>query len=400
MRASAESAVQVIAAVCAAVVLHGLAAVAVEHYTGYEVACPQGSGAGCFRLGRSTERVRVSGGCIAEPLGPEALPSTPIVRSVPDRRALPDVPNEQLEMEIAAISWLEAHLLKDGGWAGDAEGEVCTCQRQPTAGRIKETSLGLLAFMAQGYTHLSKVTHRNPFDGRTYAPGQVVKGALKWLILRNPTPGVRVDMTAEEEAVAALAMTEAYLLTESSLLLDSASQWLKAVRDRLASTRPGDLDPAATGFALRALFAAEESRQRRLSQGTSWLQPLLNHLEGVPELRGSAMRVTAKLLRKEVPMPADGHPDLVDLRAFAIPEDPRAYTDWFWGIFAVRLLESRDSAAWLKWREGVYGMLHETHLRSAPDCRTGSWTPGPGWSRAGVTALNLLTLTCDWHHPN
>lgn len=398
MRASAESAVQAIAAVCAAVVLHSLAAVAVAHYTGSEVARPQDAGGATFVLGRSWERVRPHIECLGGIYVQTTLPSSPVPRPLPERRTVPETSPEQLEAEIAALSWLEAHQLKDGSWTEDARGDSCTCQLQPPSGRITETSLGLLAFLAQGYTHLSKVTHRNPLDGRTYAPGQVVKGALKWLIVRGPTPGVRIELTAEEEALGALALTEAYLLTESALFLDSASQWLRVVRERLESTPPGHLDASVAGFALKALFAAEESRNGRLSQGKSWRKPLLDHLEGVPELRGSALRAAARVLGSGDRLAEDGHPDVVALRTLPVPEDPRGYEDWYHGVFAVRLLETQDSAVWLKWRRGVRGMLIETHLRSAPGCRTGSWTPGPGWSRAGVTALNLLTLSCDRRH--
>jgi hypothetical protein len=92
---------------------------------------------------------------------------------------------------------------------------------------LQRTSLSLLAFLAGGYSHLSKDTH----DKICY--GDVVRRGLQRLLQRQQADGSFDPEDPRGEGLAALALLEAYLLTGSNLFKDNALAAAKHVMKRI-----------------------------------------------------------------------------------------------------------------------------------------------------------------------
>ena len=219
----------------------------------------------------------------AEPQAPgESKPATKVAQKEPsdvDRRPLLDLssrthrtPNLRdhggsTESERAVergLRWLVAHQANDGSWRFDLSGGICNgyCRnRGSEATTTGATGLALLAFLGAGYTNR---------EGEYQLQ---IDRALYYLRSRaRPTPR-GVDMTEGVKrgmyghGIAAIALCEAYALTQDLSLKDLAQRSIDFIVDaqhaegggwRYEPHAPGDT--TVTGWQIMALKCAEMAR--------------------------------------------------------------------------------------------------------------------------------------------
>lgn len=157
-------------------------------------------------------------------------------------------PVEEKEAEIhpKALRWLLANQAEDGGW-----GEGTSTIDGVLIGRTGMTGLALLSFLGSGYSHLSKDT----IDGR--CAGDAVRNALAFLKDDLRQDGsFRSARGGLDQAIAALALSEAYGMTGSHRYKDAAQAAISALGGlQLQDGSWGD--PATTFWAADAFKSAE-----------------------------------------------------------------------------------------------------------------------------------------------
>ena len=116
---------------------------------------------------------------------------------------------------------------------------------------VQATSLALLCFLGAGYTHLSKDERCDPaVPERTYCYGKMVKKALQWLLDQQDDEGCFAPCHPTANAIAVLALSEAYGMTAAVHLKEPAQ---RAV-DCLVSTAFND-----TSFNVWKTFALKSA---------------------------------------------------------------------------------------------------------------------------------------------
>jgi hypothetical protein len=269
----------------------------------------------------------------------------------------------------AQLRWLARHQQPDGSW-GDPE--------SPPADRVRLTGMALLNFLGTGYTHLSRET----YDGIPF--GHAIKGGIRHLMsLQSPegrlTPG---DLDVEPHAWAALALCEAFSLTESLLFKENAARsvaWLDRVQ-RPDGGWGGEavMDPRATAVAAIVLVSAERGGlpvpKALLKRTDAALDRLVE--DDLPPA-ASAPVLAAALLRKR-----PRNEPLVPVQADAIVRGLRdaASTDpafRFWGLVALYRHDGPAGPRYKSCCHGVKDALVRSQIRDADDGAFGSWRP-PG----------------------
>jgi tetratricopeptide (TPR) repeat protein len=197
---------------------------------------------------------------------------------------------------LGGLLWLARHQFPDGRWSASDFGELCLkdgslrCdgKGRPNAD-LRATGVVLLSFLGAGYSQLSKDNYAAKPMGETIAAG------LKWLMGRQNADGSFAGADAErffeDQALAAMALSEAYGMTASAPLQEPAR---KAIDFLKSAFIPGkgwprqkggrDAEPQATGWVLLALWSGKMSElpgaEARLEEGFAAFQK--QSLQGEP----------------------------------------------------------------------------------------------------------------------
>lgn len=346
----------------------------------------------------------------------------------------------------ANLLWLARHQDEDGHWDAARFAEHCTGQPCGGAGNAEHnvglTGLSLLAFLGAGYTHLSREKHTDPVSGKEVVFGQVVKAAVKYLIVQSqadgrlgPDEGARPLMN---HTVATLALSEAFGLTQSRLFQDPAQ---KAIDCLVRAQNPGagwgdrPLDGKSntllTCLGVMALTSARisglECPEGALADARRFIEsvteptygkcgyrrddPLIlslhDHADYVPHESLSAMGMLCRMFSDR-----DAKDPKLRLGAnLLVPDAPTwdaarrtiDYGYWYFGTLALFQFDGPTSSGvqgqWQPWGKSVAEALTGHQARRADGCACGSWDPVDRWSgpeggggRVFATALNTLTL--------
>ena len=161
---------------------------------------------------------------------------------------------------LLALEWLKNHQSPDGRWDGDGFDAMCKLNKCDGAGDASHdvglTGLALLPFLGAGSTHQNGEYKDTVKLGITYLRG------------RQDAEGCFGPRTTEafqyDHACAALAMVEAYGMSGSRLLRDSAQRSVGFVQQSqnpyLAwryGVRDGDNDTSVTGWMAMVLKSAQ-----------------------------------------------------------------------------------------------------------------------------------------------
>ncbi len=291
------------------------------------------------------------------------------------------------ERGLRAIGTLAIGALNEGRLHSDAEvrgrcaGLLRTIKvRCPGAGDVETTALALLDLLGAGYSHLSRDVHGGA------CVGDRVKSGLRWLMARQTPEGLFDPKDAAANAVAALALSEAYGLTGSLLLKDAAQRGANAV------TAAAGKD--ARSLAWAALVVVSERDSLLLDDHHAKAEALTAALEAHPT---SLLALAAReYLRKS--FGKREHPIAAALTS-AEPAETDPETRMF-AAAAIYALDGPSGDPWKAWREGLKeSVLPDLRMKGGL-CERGSWE-GEGFrGRLRATALNQLSLQTYYRYSN
>lgn len=203
--------------------------------------------------------------------GPGTHAVIPSVQRVPP----PRTPSKEIR---AALDWLAAHQSTDGGWRvrdwhryckGEPNAHAAPKDVAGTASfDVGVTGLAIMAFLGSGYTNRGK----HPYQG-------VVNRGLRYLRQVQDPEGCFGPRTGSQytynHAMAAIAMVEAFGMTESPIFKVSAQKALDfhaMSRNPYAAwrygVRPGENDSSVSAWMSLALLAAERINEDAKRRGS------------------------------------------------------------------------------------------------------------------------------------
>jgi hypothetical protein len=278
---------------------------------------------------------------------------------------------------LAGLLWAIRNQNDDGSW-----GDVPTTLGGRSVGKAGVTGLVLLSLLGAGYNQLSK----DEYDD--IAVGPCVKKALQWLIAEQREDGVFRSGydTPFDQALASLAVSEAYGMTASQSLKEPASRALDAlVRLQGADGSWGGSE--STTWAVQALVSGDlnelpyprETRDRALEYLRS--HPDVGQLEARQVLRDrsdpEAMEALAQSLMRSLPRPGE-----------------TTFEDILHASTGIYLYDGSEGMLWKKWAEPMRESLVPFQNRD------GSWNGGTLSHRLVRTSLAELSLQTFYRFSN
>jgi Squalene-hopene cyclase C-terminal domain len=338
-----------------------------------------------------------------------------------------------------ALDWLADHQSLEGYWDADGFMKRGDPKRGPLADGAGEplhdvgvTGLAMLAFLGAGETHQA-----GPFRVN-------LRRALRWLQKRQDAEGCFAIRTASrftyDHAVATTAIVEAYAMTGSPVLRETAQ---RALAFCLRCQNPyggwrygeadGEVDASVTGWMIMALKAGQMAKldvdAKALAWGIDALEKLTDAetgrcgymqrgsavvrepelIEAFPASESEALTAVAVLAR--VFGGRDPAKDALirkgaDLLGERLPnwDESRGSIDmyyWYYGSLAAFQV---GGPLWRQWRRAMEEAVVESQrglgAQGRRDNFTGSWDPVGPWGKAGgrVYATALMTLCLEVYY--
>ncbi|MCC6408243.1 MAG: terpene cyclase/mutase family protein [Planctomycetes bacterium] len=337
---------------------------------------------------------------------------------------------------LAALEWLKNHQSPEGRW--DCDGFGGQCKKGACSGPgysnndIGVTGLALLCFLGAGETHQSG----NYKD--------VVKRGLKYLMSVQDEDGCFGQRVGHHfiynHACAALAMTEAFGMTQAKAFKDPAQKSINFILKaqnpyaawRYAFPPDGDNDVSVTGWMLMALKSAKASGltidEGQATTALTWIESMTDQQSGrtgYNETGGRSSRQTE--LMKVFPAELTESMTAVGVlsRIFGghtLESDPmigkggelmvaRApkwdtksgeidFYYWYYGTLAMFQV---GGDRWNRWNEAMKDAILDNQRMKEGECEYGSWDPIDPWSPAGgrvySTAVLCLCMEVYYRYP-
>ncbi len=379
---------------------------------------------------------RLAGGVRAAAAPPAALPFSGRIRPGATE-GLPPLRTHPRDREGAVASpldWLARHQGPGGYWDSDGFSTMCPEGKCPGAGGPHfdpgVSGLATLAFLGYGETH------------KTPKYGHVVTGALKYLKGIQDAEGCIGARTSSHfpynHALGTLAMTEAYVLTQSPMFKDPAQRGVDFVlqcrNPYLAwryGVKPGDNDTAVTGWMVMALksarFAGLTVDEEAFKGALAWLDKVTDPetgragyaargtgparpqelIDAFPSEKSEAMTAEAILARifcganlREDEMVKKG----ADLCLASLPawEPESGRIDYYYWYFGTLAMFQVGGEHWRHWSAALAEALLPNQRGDADGCARGSWDPVDPWGAEGgrvyATAVNAMALEVYYRH--
>ncbi|MDJ0973674.1 MAG: hypothetical protein QNJ98_04380 [Planctomycetota bacterium] len=358
---------------------------------------------------------------------------------------------KQKDSVMDALRWLAAHQSPDGRW--EAEGFDKWCDFKPNMGErpdgkgkqmydVGVTGLALCAFLGAGYTHRGNHEFR-----------KTVSRGLRYLkTVQDPEGcfGARAGPNyIYNHATAALAMVEAYGMTNSPILKGSAQRCLEFIglaRNPYFAWRygvkPGDNDTSVTGWMMMAIKSAKLVNEHAQKQGKpaplavdddafdgirAWLdkmtdpdygrvgyitrgsgparpKELVDRFPGEKSESMTAVGLLARLFMGDDPRKSE----TMQKYAHLLRELPPTWNPsdgsidmYYWYYGALAMYQMGDSVGgkrnWTTWRKAMEKAILETQRKDTDFCLyKGSWDPigpwGPDGGRVYSTAMMAMCM--------
>lgn len=340
---------------------------------------------------------------------------------------------------LAALIWLQKHQSPDGSW--DSDGFSAQCKKNVCDGPgspindVGVTGLALLCFLGAGETHES-----GPFKN-------TVREGLKYLMSQQDegTDGCFGEMVGQHfiynHACAALAMAEAYGMTEAKAFKEPAQKGINFILKaqnpyaawRYAYPPDGDNDSSVTGWMVMALKSAKLSGLKidtvALDNAVTFIDEVTDPVTGrtgytalgqppsrmtsmmtrFPPDKSEALTAVGLLVRIFCGHTLDSDPLITkgaDLLMQKLPEwDPESgVIDYYYWYYATLALYQVGGTRWDKWNEALKAALLDKQRLKEDEDEYGSWDPIDPWSMEGgriySTALNCLSMEVYYRYPN
>lgn len=327
--------------------------------------------------------------------------------------------SELTEKAVAlGLRWIARHQADDGNWSLNFQPN---CRRRPCTepGRMQSdtaaTGLALLSFLGAGHSLQSGKYQKN------------VRHGIEWLISQqqhdgdlSPAGTKMAHMYAH--GIAAIALCEAYIITDDSQLRDPAQRAIDFIVATQHESLGGwryvprqDSDTSVFGWQLMAL---ESGRIAGLEVPETTLQAAERWLDSVASEDGSryayqpgrrttfAMTAEGLLCRQYLGWPRE-HPALVagaELLMLKENLPNRRQRNVYAWYYATQVMYHLQGDGWQTWNQAITQTLLKTQVTRGS--MVGSWhvsSPtrdawgGPG-GRLYVTALSLLILEVYYRH--
>ena len=323
--------------------------------------------------------------------------------------------NAASEAAVASgLAWLAKQQQKDGGWAFDAG-----AMKDDTAAA---TGLALLPFLGAGETHQKK-------DGK-YT--DAVKAGVQWLVKNLTAKGADAGKfeggrTATGQALATLALVEAYSLTKDPALKAPAQlalDYLQKKQDANGSWPDDGADRSTSlvGWPVRALKAAKLNKElvvddKVIARVAKFLdataagsrKSMYGHKDATDAAPGTAPTAVGLLCRYDIAEWGPNHVGMIEGVAGLVKHPPvgrGAVKDLYYYYHATQVVYFYEGEDWKTWNEGPKqpdgsrtGGMRDwlVNAHNKKDANLGSWEPEQGWfgsscGRLGTTAMAVLTL--------
>jgi hypothetical protein len=348
--------------------------------------------------------------------GPER--TVPFAGRRPDMRAkIVRREGGTVESEAAVekgLDWLARHQRPDGGWSLDTSGQCqkgTVCPPRPAMNSdTAATGLALLPFLAAGQTHTEKGRYQ-----------QTVHKGLAWLVKSQSRDG-KIYLGGEwnagmySHAIATMALSEAYGLTQDKRLRDPAQRGINYIvkaqnrADGGWRYQPGMAgDTSVFGWVLFALRSGSLAgleipkstiRQCRVYLDVASAEPLQSMYSYRPGGASSpTMNAEGLLGRQYLGWPRE-HPSMLQGAAIVVDElQSNSERNMYYWYYATQLLHNLQGKEWERWNAFLRDFLVASQVGGL-FCDRGSWDPilpepdrwGRSAGRLYQTSLSLLTL--------
>ena len=301
------------------------------------------------------------------------------------------------------LEWLAKNQLEDGSWdLRKHQGST----KSNTAG----TGLGVLPFLAAGYTHNN--------DGKYK---QTVAKAVAWLLANQQDSGELQGKGDSQRmyshGIAAIALCEAFAMSQDETLKEPAQQALNFIVASQHKPSGGwrynpneKADTSVVGWQMMALKSGEMAGLTVPSSSYELVKKWLASVENQkgPGTFGYTDRnprpsMTAEGLlclqfmgtRRDDPRMLNGASYLLR----SLPEKQQKLTSYYW-YYATQAMYHMQGDYWEPWNEKTKTVLIETQEMSGGNA--GSWRPIDNWEKSGgrvyATSIKLLMLEVYYRH--
>ncbi|MFG0283578.1 MAG: hypothetical protein ACF8R7_04085, partial [Phycisphaerales bacterium JB039] len=310
--------------------------------------------------------------------------------------------SEQTEAAVAAaLDWLARHQEDSGAWNGR------TFDRHGVGGRATYdfesalTGLALLCFLGADHTH----AQAGPYQDN-------VRRAIDWLLeAQEPDGDLRTGSTMYNHGIAAIALCEAYGMTQDPRLRDPAQQALRFIEGAQGRRGGWRYDPqqagdtSVLGWQVMALVSGKraglEVSDEALGSASAWLDSASRRsspgLYAYQARMAPTVSMTAEGMFTRQLLGEDAGSDrMIESAAFISRQPPRWESDqttyaWYYATMA---LYQHGGETWERWNAQLAPELLERQRQDGH--AAGSWDPRDRWSRIGgriyQTAICALTL--------
>jgi len=333
--------------------------------------------------------------------------------------------NEASERAVAmGLAWLARQQKPDGGW----EYDVASKEHRAAA-----TGMALLPFLAAGQTHKPSKEKTNVKD---YS--KVVASGLGFLMKMCPPSGPnagRLSANMYEQAIATLAMCEAYGMTKDPILRPYAQAAINFVQRAQGPNGswgygPGtNGDTSIVGWQVQALQAAKLSKDlivddRVIKKTIQFLdiaaagsrKSMYGYSDNKNAVPGSALTAVGLLSRYYIDAWGPSHPGMIDGVGGLSKHPPvgkGAVQNLYYYYYATQVVHFYEGEDWKNWNLGPKGadgqrkggmrdwLVEQQVKKDGKD--HGSWDPEGGFfgtscGRVGTTCMCLLTLEVYYRH--
>ncbi len=327
----------------------------------------------------------------------------------------------------AGLEWLKNHQSAGGHW--DCDGFEAECKKNKCGGAGGPlfdpgvSGLALLAFLGYGETH------------KTPRYGRVVREGLKYLKNSQDPEGCFGPRTSNHftynHGIAALAMAEAYALTQSPLFKSSAQGGIDFIhkaqnpyRAWRYGVRPGDDDSSVTGWMIMALKSAnggglrvdpaafegakqfldkvtdpEYGRAGYTMRGNGPARPT-ELQDRFPQDKSESLTAVAILTR--IFCGADKNDEYVKKgadvcgRCLPVYDEAGGTIDHYYWYYGTLAMFQMGGDHWKRWNEAMKTAIIGSQKMDKSNDQHGSWDPNDPWGPEGgrvySTSVNVMCL--------
>ncbi len=337
---------------------------------------------------------------------------------------------------LSALLWLKKHQSPDGRW--DCDGFSALCEKNACDGPgfgahdVGVTGLALLCFLGAGETH-----EGGPFKN-------TVKNGLKYLMSVQDEDGCFGERVGQQflydHACAALAMAEAYGMTQAKPFLEPAQKGINFVLQaqnpylawRYHFPPDGDNDTSVTGWMVMVLKSGKLSGltidEQALFNAVNWIDQVTDPqsgrtgytgkgdfparmpemLEKFPPQKSESMTAVGVLTRIFAGHTLDDDPLIgkgVELLVAKPPlwEPGTGDIDFYYWYYATLAMHQVGGPGWETWNEAMKLAIIDHQRANEEEDEYGSWDPIDPWSHIGgrvySTALNCLCMEVYYRYP-